>query len=49
VRVCQGAAEAELDAVRDEGVADGAVRVSGAHAATVGLAGLFDPITVERL
>jgi NADH-quinone oxidoreductase subunit G len=49
VRVRQGAAEAELDVLRDEGVADGAVRVSGAHALTSGLAGLFDPIAVERL
>jgi NADH-quinone oxidoreductase subunit G len=48
VRVRQGGGAAELEAVRDDRLPDGCVRVAGAHPATAGLGGLLDAASVER-
>lgn len=44
----QGQGQATLPAVADPGVPEDCVHVAAAHPLTVGLAGMFDPITVER-
>lgn len=48
VRVTQGAGNATLSLVADEGVPAGCVRVAAAHAATAALGEAFGQITVER-
>ncbi|MDR2788089.1 MAG: NADH-quinone oxidoreductase subunit NuoG [Candidatus Accumulibacter sp.] len=48
VRVKQGQGEAILPVRADASVPPGCVRVAAAHAATARLAGMFDPIDVER-
>jgi NADH-quinone oxidoreductase subunit G len=48
VRVRQGGGAAELEAVRDDRLPDGCVRVAGAHPATAALGGLLDAASVER-
>jgi NADH-quinone oxidoreductase subunit G len=49
VRIHQGRGEAVLEAVADEAVADGCVRIAAAHEATSALGDLTGPITVERV
>jgi NADH-quinone oxidoreductase subunit G len=48
VRVRQDGGEAVLELARDDGVADGCVRVAAAHPATSALGGMFREIAVER-
>ena len=48
VRVRQGAGDATLSLLADEGVPTGCVRVAAAHAATAALGEAFGQITVER-
>jgi NADH-quinone oxidoreductase subunit G len=48
VRVRQDRGEAVLELARDDGLADGCVRVSAAHPDTATLGGMFREITVER-
>ncbi|MDR2837459.1 MAG: NADH-quinone oxidoreductase subunit NuoG [Azonexus sp.] len=47
VKVRQGNGAAVLPLVADESVPAGCVRVAAAHVSTVGLGGMFDPISVE--
>jgi NADH-quinone oxidoreductase subunit G len=49
VRVRQGQGEAVLQAVVDEVVADGCVRIAAAHESTSALGDLTGPISVERV
>jgi NADH-quinone oxidoreductase subunit G len=49
VRVRQGQGEAVLQAVVDEAVADGCVRIAAAHESTSALGDLTGPISVERV
>ncbi|MEO1767514.1 NADH-quinone oxidoreductase subunit NuoG [Thiobacter aerophilum] len=44
----QGTGQATLPAAADPAVPEGCVHVAAAHPLTLGLAGMFDPITVER-
>ncbi|MGE0310492.1 MAG: NADH-quinone oxidoreductase subunit NuoG [Lautropia sp.] len=48
VRVSQGGATIEVDAILDDAVADGVVRLAAAHPVTAALPGMFGPLTVER-
>ena len=49
VKVCHGLACVSLPAVVDATLAEGAVRLAAATTQTLGLAGLYDPITIERV
>jgi NADH-quinone oxidoreductase subunit G len=48
VRVAQGGGEAVVEAVQDDTVAAGVVRLATAHASTAGLASMFGAVTVAR-
>jgi NADH-quinone oxidoreductase subunit G len=48
VRVMQGKGVAILDAAVDVKLPDNVVRVAAGHSSTIGLAGMFGPITVEK-
>ncbi len=48
VRVSQDGAAIEVDAVRDDAVADGVVRLAAAHPVTAALPHMFGAVTVER-
>jgi len=48
VRVKQEGGEAELELVRDDGLADGVVRVAAAHPSTAGLGAMYGEIRLER-
>jgi len=49
VRVSTGSGEAIVLAAEDDGVADGCVRLAGAHPLTVRLGALYGEVSVERL
>ncbi len=49
VRVSTGSGEAIVLAAEDEGVAEGCVRLAGAHPLTVRLGALYGEVSVERL
>ena len=49
VRVKQGSGQAELAAVRDEGVPDQCVRIAAAHVATAGLGSMFGTLALEKI
>jgi len=48
VRVKQEGGEAELELARDDGLADGVVRVAAAHPSTAGLGAMYGEIRLER-
>jgi len=48
VRVKQEGGEAELELARDDGLADGVVRVAAAHPSTAGLGAMYGEIVLER-
>src|SRR5690606_13036212 len=49
VRVSSASGAVELDAVQDDSVLDGTVRVAAAHHSTVALGSAFGNLTVERV
>ena len=49
IRITQGEGQAILVAARDDTLPANCVRIASAHPSTANLAGMFDPITVERL
>ncbi len=48
VRVKQGGAEVVLEALRNDKIPAGCVRVPAAHPDTAALGAMFGPVTVER-